>query len=76
MKRPEGRAAFVCGLVLLLVLLPFFYVLSVPPAYWLASHGYLSWNIYGLLYAPLAQMAEHWPPLDDFVQWLLEFVPD
>lgn len=76
MMRPEERAAIVCGLLLLLVLLPFLYVLSVAPTYWLASHGYLSWNIYGVLYGPLAQLAELWPPLDNFLQWLLEFVPN
>jgi hypothetical protein len=70
----SGRPAILRGIVigamlLLLVLLsPVFYVLSVGPATWLSLHGYLSYELVDWFYAPLNDGGQ-W--LRDFLAWYL-----
>jgi hypothetical protein len=54
-ERDEKRSGleYAIGLALLLILLPVLYVLSTGPAAWLWTHGYISEDALGVLYAPL-----------------------
>lgn len=54
-----------------LLLLPFFYVLSCGPAYWLHEHGHLSYEVYSACYRPLAQLSQVCQPFNVLLQWYL-----
>jgi hypothetical protein len=58
MKRPEGRAAVMLVIVLVLIVLPTLYVLSIGPAYWLVDGGQLSLATWLTFYWPLITLSD------------------
>jgi len=54
--------------LIVVVLLPASYVLSLGPAIWLYQHDYLPDN-YGLAYWPLERLCEICPPIGDALRW-------
>lgn len=57
-KQSSRAAPVVAGAVLLLILLPVLYVLSIGPAVWLIDQGYVSDASALWFYAPLGALAE------------------
>ena len=61
-----GKVAIIVAAVLVLLVLPFGYVLSSGPALWLEKHGYLDSYIFAIIYTPLY---EGLGPLDPVITW-------
>jgi hypothetical protein len=64
-----GATVVVVGLVLLLLLVPVLYALSVGPVIWLATHGYISKD--GNYYAPIQWVCDHCEPFDQAMDWYI-----
>lgn len=68
----KSNNPLVTWLVILLLLLPVGYVLSVGPFFWLVKHRYLD-NSVGVVYVPLGMLRIHCPPfkavLDPYTDW-------
>ncbi|WP_254510078.1 hypothetical protein [Anatilimnocola floriformis] len=71
-ERTDNRrsAAAVATLVVLL-LLPVAYVLSIGPANWLVSNEYLDSDSVRWLYLPLINLAEHSETANQVIVWYL-----
>jgi len=52
------------------------YMLSIGPAVWLHSRGYIGVSSVETIYQPLVVVANSWEPLDDSLGWYVDlFVP-
>jgi hypothetical protein len=71
--RCRGSGKFVVVLVVALIL-PVAYVLSIGPAYWLMGHGYLP-DEAEALYAPLALVASFYPPFGALISEYVKLWP-
>jgi hypothetical protein len=67
-SRSSAAPVVAVAFVVLLLVLPALYVLSIGPAVWLVNHGYVDENIAETFYFPLLAAAERF----DWVQNLLE----
>ena len=56
MRRPDGRATIVLGLVALLIVLPALYVLSIGPAVGMYARGWLHGEAYFTVYWPIIEI--------------------
>jgi hypothetical protein len=59
-------------LVVVGILLPVVYILSIGPVYWLVAQGYLSIGAM-TAYSPLEWLALNCPPFHDAIDWYLSF---
>jgi len=67
-RRSGPLAALVAAAILLF---PVAYVLSLGPAIWLHTHGYLGeWA--AIIYAPLEYLHDHFKPAGDALDWYIE----
>ncbi len=69
-RRSKSGGAIVAAIVLV-AMLPLFYVLSLGPAAWLADHGYINGDegsAAAKLYFPLAILGENVPLLGDLLE--------
>ena len=55
--------------VCVVVLLPFLYVLSIGPAYWLFANGYVSGEAFMDIYAPLGFLQQKSEWLRVIIKW-------
>ena len=65
-RRRWKRRALV--MLVLVMLLPLWYVLSAGPVWWLASHGYVSNDLalkVNAFYRPAFRLADSWPLFGD-----------
>ena len=72
-ERGRGQGIVTWSLIVVVVL-PFAYVLSMGPLLWLANHGYLPIGVRRFLsnvYAPLWVVASYLRPLKDFLHWYM-----
>jgi len=72
-KRERGPFVGCLAATLLFALLS--YPLSWGPAVWLTRHGYLP-NEAGVVYMPLAWIANHCEPFADLILWYVSFWVD
>jgi len=56
--------------VLIGILLPLTYLLSIGPVYWLMAQGYLT-PIAESIYYPLTLLAKYCPPFGDAIDWYI-----
>jgi hypothetical protein len=68
----QPRGPFVGCFAAAILLAPIAYVLSVGPATWLHDRGYLP-DSAGMIYMPLAAIADVCKPIDQFFEWYLAF---
>ena len=75
MKQPsEGRSKYVVVGMLLLVLSPLAYFLSIGPAVWLNMNGYMSESVtegLTVFYLPISWLAEHSTAFGQLLTWYL-----
>jgi hypothetical protein len=57
--------------LIVLVVLPALYVLSVGPVAWLYLKGHVSLDVFNLVYMPLNFAAAHCQPIGDGLVWYL-----
>ena len=69
MKRPDGRATIVVGLVLVFLVLPALYVLSIGPASYLFKAGWISEGTVTLVYWPLVRLSQESVVLAEWFEW-------
>ena len=70
-RKPVSVSPILVGVLLLLVLLPVLYILSVGPMIWLADHDYISKD--GNAYAPLQWACDGCEPFNKAVNWYMRF---
>ena len=73
-RRSGGRAVVVAAGLLLA--LPVLYVLSIGPAVWIHQNGNLSADTKAAIetaYAPLEGLANAFEPIEDALDWYVEF---
>jgi hypothetical protein len=68
----KPRSSLAVWLVVVLLLLPVGYVLSIGPAVWLIKHGYLNKQVSQTFYGPLIFVASLWGPMMRLLQWYAE----
>ena len=59
-------------LIVVGILLPVIYLVSIGPVYWLVAQGYLSIGVLNA-YFPLEWLAHIFPPFHDAIDWYLSF---
>jgi len=72
-EREEKRSGLGCAaaVVLMLLLAPVLYVLSIGPAAWLIkSNDFFKWI--GVIYYPLELLGESCQPFDDAIRWYIK----
>ncbi len=63
-------ATVLIWLVLVGLLLPLTYILSIGPVFWLTSQGYLSPSVEAI-YFPLGVLSRLMPPVQDALDWYI-----
>jgi hypothetical protein len=69
-KRPSPTLAIV---LVMLVLLPVLYVLSVGPMVALTERGLVSEGVFGTIYLPLIWLVDNCQPAEVFLNWYASF---
>jgi hypothetical protein len=74
----EHRKGSHAGVLLAAVLLlsPVLYILSIGPAFWLASHGYLSQHTIETIspfYAPIEWLMKYSDTASEAIAWYIDF---
>jgi hypothetical protein len=68
-KQGGSQIAFTLCVVAIVVS-PFAYVLSIGPAYWLMTRGYLTTRAY-TAYLPIGSLMKEWPVFGDLINWYI-----
>jgi hypothetical protein len=72
-REQKGGAGLAVTVVVVLLLLPVFYVVSVGPANWLLNHRYLGERTAITIYYPLLILAENCEPVQNALSAYCEF---
>jgi hypothetical protein len=68
----QGRSAAGVVMLVVVVLLPVLYVLSIGPAEWLAAHGYCSEDAIGYAYGPVVLLYNISETAELVIDWYVE----